>query len=198
LTILLGRVTQQLVEHAPCPVLIVRVPYTGMRRVLLATDGSLHSRRAAAYLARFPLPLGCEVHLIHVLPSKLEPAALIYVGRLDRLSPPLPTPELERMAARQNELEEREGRELLARTVATLRAAHYDAKPFLVRGDAAAEILQHAQHHAIDLLVAGSRGLSGIAGWWLGSVSRKLIHYAGCSVLIVRDGSQPSSDRGSS
>jgi nucleotide-binding universal stress UspA family protein len=56
----------------------------------------------------------------------------------------------------------------------------------LRRGDAATEILAYAQEQKVDLIVAGSRGLSGVSGWWLGSVSRKLVHYAPCSVLIVR------------
>ena len=36
------------------------------------------------------------------------------------------------------------------------------------------------------MVVCGSRGLSAVSGWLLGSVSRKLVHYAGCSVLIVK------------
>jgi nucleotide-binding universal stress UspA family protein len=36
------------------------------------------------------------------------------------------------------------------------------------------------------LIVAGSRGLSEFQGWWMGSVSRKLVHYSNCSVLIVK------------
>jgi nucleotide-binding universal stress UspA family protein len=39
---------------------------------------------------------------------------------------------------------------------------------------------------AVDLIIAGSLGTSRGKGWKLGSVSRKLIHYAGCSILIVR------------
>jgi nucleotide-binding universal stress UspA family protein len=56
----------------------------------------------------------------------------------------------------------------------------------LRRGDAATEILQLAKEKHIDLIVAGSRGLSQVSAWLLGSVSRKLIHYAKCSVLVVR------------
>ena len=42
------------------------------------------------------------------------------------------------------------------------------------------------KQNQIDLIVAGSRGLSQMRSWLLGSVSRKLVHYSGCSVLIVR------------
>jgi nucleotide-binding universal stress UspA family protein len=56
----------------------------------------------------------------------------------------------------------------------------------LVRGDPANEILEHVLAQQIDLIVAGSRGLSAIQGWWWGSVSRKLVHYAACSGLFVR------------
>jgi nucleotide-binding universal stress UspA family protein len=34
--------------------------------------------------------------------------------------------------------------------------------------------------------VAGSRGLSNFKGLWVGSVSRKLVHYSNCSVLVVK------------
>jgi nucleotide-binding universal stress UspA family protein len=186
LSILLGGVTQQVVEHAECPVLVVRAPYTGMRRVLLAVDGSPSSQRALQYLAHFPLPSGAEVHVLHVLPPPLEPSALIYVGRPDWMLPPFPTHELERMAAQQAEVEERAAQQLLSQALEMLKAADIDARSFTRQGDASTEILQHLQAHVVDLIVMGSRGLSAVSGWWLGSVSRKLIHYSGKSVLIVR------------
>ena len=56
----------------------------------------------------------------------------------------------------------------------------------LMRGDAATEIIEYANQNQIDLIVAGSRGLSQMRRLLLGSLSRKLVHYAGCSVLIVK------------
>ena len=38
--ILVGGVAQQVVEYAPCPVLVVRAPYHGLREVMVVTDGS--------------------------------------------------------------------------------------------------------------------------------------------------------------
>ena len=53
-------------------------------------------------------------------------------------------------------------------------------------GETRLRSLDYAREHAIDCIVAGSRGLSRIQGWLLGSVSRKLVHYAECSVLIIK------------
>ncbi len=191
LNILLGGVAQQVVEHAQWPVLVVRAPYTGLRRVLLVTDGSPHSQRALDYLAQFPLPAATEVPVMHVLPPMPEATWPTYLGGFDRVPPPLPDDDVQQRLARQAKAEEREGQLLLARTIEVLHAHRIEARPVLVRGDAATEILQHVQAHPTDLIVVGSRGLSAVKGWWLGSVSRKLVHYAGCSVLIVRGQSQP-------
>ncbi len=54
LGILLGGVAQQVVEYSSCPVMVVREPFEGIRRVLVVTDGSEHSKRAVAYLAPGP------------------------------------------------------------------------------------------------------------------------------------------------
>ncbi len=191
-SILVGGVAQQLVEHAHYPVLMVRAPYAGLRRILLVTDGSPHSQCAVDYLARFPLVPGTELTVMHVLPPLLEPSSLMYVGPYGLAQLPATDYDVEKMAAEQAETEQRDGEQLLARTVEALKASQIEAASILVRGDAATEILEHVRQHSIDLIVAGSRGLSEVIGWMLGSVSRKLIHYAGCSVLIVRGVSQPA------
>jgi nucleotide-binding universal stress UspA family protein len=64
----------------------------------------------------------------------------------------------------------------------------------LLRGDAATEIIQFAKEENIDMIIAGSRGLSQTQSWLLGSVSRKLVHYAPCSVLLVKQ--SPKSEKG--
>ena len=82
--------------------------------------------------------------------------------------------------------EERTGDELLQTTAWKLQNKNWQLSTHLFRGDAATEVLSHIQDREIDLVVAGSRGLSELRGWLMGSFSRKLIHYAESSVLIVK------------
>ena len=183
---LLGSVAQRVVEHADRPVLIVRAPYTGLRRVLLAVDASPRSAQAVDFLSRFPLPPETELHVVHVLLPVLEPAALVYVSGLGAGPGPVPETELGRLASQQAASEQRQGEQLVARVVARLHNAGRGATGHLVWGEPAAELLRYARDHFIDVIVAGSRGLGSLSGWWLGSVSRKLVQHAACAVLIVK------------
>lgn len=183
LGILLGGVAQQVVEYACCPVLVVRAPYQGLRRVLLVTDGSSYSRHAVRYLSKFPLPDKVDVRLMHVLSPLTQPIIMEpYLGGRDAYVP-LRTPEEE---VKIMEKQEQEGQALLNRTQDSLLKKGIKSTSVLIRGDAATEIIDYTDKNDIDLIVAGSRGLSQFRGWLMGSVSRKLVHYSNCSVLIVK------------
>ena len=67
-----------------------------------------------------------------------------------------------------------------------LKSAGVKASKVVQMGDAASEIIEYAEKHKIDLMISGSRGFSQVRGYLLGSVSRKLVHYSGRSVLIVK------------
>jgi nucleotide-binding universal stress UspA family protein len=182
--ILLGGVAQQVVEYVCCPVLIVRAPYRGLRHILLVTDGSQHSQRAARYLGKFPLPEKLDLRVMHVLPPIQRPVMMEpYYGGWQTVYAQFPTRDEEKA------IEEREakiGQTLLKRISNLLQQKGLKSTSVLTRGDAATEIIEYAAMHQLDLIVAGSRGLSEFKGWWMGSVSRKLVHYSKCSVLIVK------------
>ncbi len=189
LGILLGGVVQQVVEYANWPALVVREPYTGLKRILLITDGSVYSQRAMEYLAVFPLPDEVDLRVMHVLQPVISPAMVARswpVG--SEAVSAVPSYETERILSKQAELEEQDGLALLERTVSHLKAEGLQASSVQLRGDAATEIIDYVKTHHIDLIVAGSRGLSQMKRLLLGSLSRKLVHYAGCSVLIVKGG----------
>jgi len=182
LGILLGGVAQQVVEYAHGPVLIVRAPYMGLRRILLVTDGSIYSQYAARYLGRFPLSAKAEVQVMHVVPPpqpllSMEPQ----LGGWQTIYLP---PPVDDSAAQKKQ--EQKGQALLKRICDLLQRHGISATPILKQGDAATEIMEYVKANKFDLIVAGSRGRGQFASWWMGSVSRKLVHYSNCSILVVR------------
>jgi nucleotide-binding universal stress UspA family protein len=183
LGILLGGVAQQVVEYAECPVLVVRAPYKGLQRILVVTDGSSHSLLAARYLSKFPLPEKVNVRVMHVMPPVWQPLMMEpFSEGWQTTYVPIPADEV---AALQNK-QEQKGQAILKRTCDLLQRNGIASTPIFSHGDAATEIIEYVKSEEIDLIVAGSRGLSRFKGWWMGSVSRKLVHYSNCSVLIVK------------
>lgn len=53
-------------------------------------------------------------------------------------------------------------------------------------GDPATAILELADELDVDVLVLGTRGMSVVERWLIGSVSSKVLQHARCSVLVVR------------
>jgi nucleotide-binding universal stress UspA family protein len=68
------------------------------------------------------------------------------------------------------------------------QAAHVGIKAHLrvVTGHPAEQIVRAAEQHRIELIVLGHRGHGVFERWLLGSVSRAVIAYAHCAVMVVR------------
>lgn len=180
----LGGVAMHLLEDGRFPVLIVRAPYKGLKKVLLVVDGSSCSTVACNYLSAFPLPKSVEVMVMNVVPPRVPPViAEPFAGGV--IMPPVVSSvseeeEEQRLAA------DMDGMRIIKATIETLASHEIHATAQLARGDAAEEIISFARKLSVDMIISGSRGLGAVRGWLMGSVSRKLAHYAGCSVLIAR------------
>lgn len=190
LGILLGGVAQQVIEYANWPVLVVRAPRSKIKRALLITDGSPYSQFALEFLtgtserAPFPAPENMVLTVLHVLDPVFSPEMIAKSWPLgDQYLPAYYNPEVDQFWLHETELR---GADLVDQTVEQLRQAGIPAEGKLRRGDAATEILNQIEQGDIDLVISGSRGLSQVSGWLLGSVSRKIVHYAGCSALVVK------------
>lgn len=61
-----------------------------------------------------------------------------------------------------------------------------DVDTILLEGNPVDRILDYAEKHPPDVIVAGSRGLSEAGRFFLGSVSDGILHHARCSVLVVK------------
>ncbi len=185
LGVFLGGVAQKVVEYGTYPVLIVRAPYEGLHHVLIANDGSPAGWKTIDFLSKFPIPTHVRISVIHVLPPWYpEDFVTAAWGMGSAPLPPIPPRRLSESGEKSEE--EIQAEELLEKSANILKTSGFKVQTSLKRGDAATEILQFAKEKQVDLIVTGSRGLSRVSAWLLGSVSRKLIHYAKCSVLVVR------------
>jgi nucleotide-binding universal stress UspA family protein len=176
---LLGSVAANVVHSGRWPVLIVRSPYRGLKRVLLVTDGSPASQYTCDFLGSFALPVEASVEVVHVLPL----IRTMYVVEPYGVSTITISPEDEARIRRDEELK---GKMLLDSVRESLAEHGVSASTVLLRGDPVAEIIKYAQEQASDLIVCGSRGAGNLTGWLLGSVSRELVQHAPCSVMVVR------------
>jgi nucleotide-binding universal stress UspA family protein len=186
LGILLGGVAQQVVEHANWPVLVIRPPYHKFAQILLILDGSPCSQNALAYMVQFPMPIDIQLSIMHVLPPPATEQEIITATWAAGVDAIAIRPTIREELERAQQEEEDSSKALLAQAVEKCREKYPRISAVVRRGDAASEILKYSTEHPVDLIVAGSRGLSAISGWLLGSVSRKIVHYANCSVLIVK------------
>ncbi|MCH7969283.1 MAG: universal stress protein [Thaumarchaeota archaeon] len=71
-----------------------------------------------------------------------------------------------------------------ASTIATENGVK--AIPVMKEGNVATEIIKFAKKERIDLIAIGSRGLSRLPRYILGSISNKIANYAPCQVLVVK------------
>jgi nucleotide-binding universal stress UspA family protein len=81
---------------------------------------------------------------------------------------------------------ETEGKTILAQGEEKVKAQGLPVEARLRQGVPAEELLRAAADEKADLMVLGSRGLSQVRAFLLGSVSDKVSHHAKCPTLIIR------------
>lgn len=172
----LGSVASNVAKHAHCPVLVARTARHELHTVVVATDNSIHARKATDFLAELPLPLQTEVNLVHVLRPPNLVIDLAAIGE-----PCLYDALLEEERKRW-----KRGKELLNEVAARLGNVGREAMVDLRTGDPAAQILAVVEEKKADLLVLGARGTSLIRELVVGSVADRVLRQAHCSVMFVR------------
>lgn len=174
-SLLLGSVSTEVVDHAPCPVLVARHPV--VHRLMLGVDGSDSAHRAVATVATWQLLHGVPATVVAVV----EPLSTWPVAVGGAFAPTV-------VDMGSGVAEEREHRVRLAVTEALdiLRRAGMIAEGEVREGDAAEQLVKAAMEHAADLVVVGTRGLGTFGRLLLGSVARKVLLHTHASVLVVR------------
>jgi len=81
---------------------------------------------------------------------------------------------------------EAEGKEIITKAEAFAKTEGVEYACKMIQGVPAEEIVKTARDEGVDLIVMGSRGLTEVRAFLLGSVSDKVSHHAKCPTLIVK------------
>jgi len=168
--IVLGSVSTHLVDHARCPVLVVRSPEA--TRMLLATDGTRSS-------LGIPRVLGAWGNAFRGLPVEV-----LSVAPRNAFITPWGSTGDEEVATVPVELSLHEG---IAREVADeMMELGWHAAAVARAGDPASQIVSTGAEWRADLIVTGSRGLGTLRRMVEGSVAHDVLLHARSSVLVIR------------
>jgi nucleotide-binding universal stress UspA family protein len=143
-----------------------------LQTILAPTDFSEFSTHALRYACEFARRFGAQLHLLHVIDeSRTTPDPLLGApvaeAEIRDLQRGAESALLELPAA-----DWRDGVDVAARIVQI-------GAPFL-------EIIRYAKDNAIDLIVIGTHGRSGLAHVLIGSTAERVIRKSPCPVLTVR------------
>ena len=137
-----------------------------MKHILVGYDGSEHADKAFAMALDLAAKYGAELEV------------------LSAARPPEP-PEMVETEALLESAEEH-FKESFGTLKSQAAAAGVQVKCKVLVGHPADQIMHHAGQSGTDLIVLGHRGKSLVQRWLLGSISKRVVSYAHCPVLIVR------------
>lgn len=150
------------------------------KNILVPYDGSKYSKEALNEASEIAKKFGSIVYLLMVVDvSAVKPPGMLLGIIMEKRLKKWSTQLLESVKSKADKLLESE--------MQLRRESDIEARYEIETGNAAESILKFANKHDVDLIVIGSRGLSGIGKIMaLGSVSRKISEEANCPVMIIR------------
>ncbi len=134
--------------------------------IVLAVDGSDYSNKAVQCARAIAERFEASLWLVHVFRN---PSDLLGYADYEKLF-------ARRKSAAQTVLDDARQK---------LGPISVSVQEELHEGLEAESILKVAENRAADLIVMGTRGFGAVKGLLVGSVSRKVIHYAECPVMVV-------------
>jgi nucleotide-binding universal stress UspA family protein len=173
-----GSTTDRVVQHARCPLLLVRIdekappPAPRFSKILVPLDGSEVAASALPFVEEFARLHGAAVVLYHAIP----PLAA-YPG-IEAANPQMTGEVLEEMQREAHEILSAQARRLQARGIEATVAVSIDL--------ATEGILEAARSTGAGLIAIGTHGRSGFGRALLGSVANAVVRRSGLPVLLVR------------
>jgi nucleotide-binding universal stress UspA family protein len=145
----------------------------GYRSVLVGTDGSESAERAVEHAAALARSFGARLTIL----TAFAPTPADDVQRAQQEAPV----ELRWMLTDAAQAEDRAG----AGKELADRLGVDDVRTRVSRGDPAEALVETADDIGADVIVVGSKGMTGAGRFLLGSVPNRVSHHAPCDLLIV-------------
>jgi nucleotide-binding universal stress UspA family protein len=149
-------------------------------KILLAIDGSSYSTDAAEAVAAHSWPPDTVVRVLTAVEAIIPTGPDIWFSIGGGETIELVRQEMTRQA-----------KQLVSRIAETMGAGGPVVETAVIFGDPRSVIVDQAEEWSADLIVIGSRGLTGLKRLLLGSVAQSVISHAPCSVAVVRKKQQP-------
>ncbi len=132
------------------------------KKILIPIDGSDKSMQAARHGAELAAKIGASITLIHVIPILPVDIRSLVMDKVNA-----------------------QGQELLDKAARDLNKYKVHIKTEMITGHPADAICRKVKASKYDLIIMGSRGLSTVKGYLMGSVSGAVTSHSSCPVLIV-------------
>lgn len=144
----------------------IKMEHCMFKRLLLAFDGSTHSRKALSYAMRMAEVLHAELWILHAY------APVTSSSPLDDVDEFL-------------DLEKAEALRIMSPAMINAERTGVIVHPAIVEGPPAEAIVRVAAEQGCDLIIMGRRGLSPMGQTLLGSVSDHVLNLTDVPILIT-------------
>jgi nucleotide-binding universal stress UspA family protein len=143
------------------------------RRILVAVDGSEDSIKASNHAIDMAKKLDASLIVLCIVsPSTYIDLGYANVGNMK---------EIESRGKKQAQQEVDKVKKKAMEKEVTVKSDVLIKYTSIVK-----EIVEYAEKHKIDLIITGSRGMTGFKKLLLGSVASGVVTYAHCPVLVVK------------
>jgi nucleotide-binding universal stress UspA family protein len=148
------------------------------KRILIATDGSKFSEKAAKVGIELAKLSGGKVIIVYIADISKYISSAGLIAPFGGVSPDA----IDDVVASIRET----GEKATLQVNELARASGIISERQIVEGNPASEILRIAEDDKIDVIVMGSIGKTGLEKFLMGSVAEKVVHNSKLPVLIVR------------
>ena len=158
--------------------------FTNIQKILIPTDGSDYSTRAAEYGISIAKVHNAQIMVVYVI-DKVVLDLIFKVSERDNVEQ---VGQISKLTERDNveQALKQDGQRYINYVLSLAKKEGVKATPILAKGEPFEQIVHLAKDLNIDLIVIGTYGRRGAERILIGSVTERVIEYSPCPVLVIK------------